>query len=177
VLCSGAAIAEPGGIDVIALAQHREESGGIEDFVEATAVLERDFWDAPFDILVLCADDAALDAQRAALCRARVVVEAGSANITAEAEEILTRQGIEIVPDIMCGAAAEVASALEWRAARQDVSVRRDAVDEHIRRRLALAVRRVRIARARHECDLRMAAYCAALERIGKIYELRGVFP
>jgi glutamate dehydrogenase (NAD(P)+) len=177
VLCSGAAIAEPGGIDVIALAQHREESGGIEDFVEATAVLERDFWDAPFDILVLCADDGALDAHRATLCRARVVVEAGSANITAEAEEILTRQGIEIVPDIMCGAAAEVASALEWRAARQDVSMRRDSVDEHIRRRLALAVRRVRMARARHECDLRTAAYCAALERIGKIYELRGVFP
>jgi glutamate dehydrogenase (NAD(P)+) len=35
----------------------------------------------------------------------------------------------------------------------------------------------VRVARARHECDLRTAAYCAALERIGKIYELRGVFP
>ncbi|MEY3142688.1 MAG: hypothetical protein RLY21_1181 [Planctomycetota bacterium] len=177
VLCSGAAIAEPAGIDVLALAQHREDTGGIEDFVDATAVLERDFWDVPCDILVLCADDGALDAHRAGLCRARVVVEAGSANITAEAEEILIRQGIEIVPDLMCGAAAEVASALEWRAARQDVSMRRDAVDEHIRKRLSLAVRRVRVARARHECDLRTAAYCAALERIGKIYELRGVFP
>jgi hypothetical protein len=80
-----------------------------------------------------------------------VVVEAGSANITAEAEEILIRQGIEIVPDLMCGAAAEVAGALEWRAARQDVSMRRDAVDDHIRKRLSLAVRRVRVARARHE--------------------------
>jgi glutamate dehydrogenase (NAD(P)+) len=38
-------------------------------------------------------------------------------------------------------------------------------------------MRRVRAARTRHECDLRTAAYCAALERIGKIYELRGVFP
>jgi len=177
ILCSGAAIAEPGGIDVLALAQHREETGGIEDFGDATAVLERDFWEVPCEILVLCADDGALDAQRAAHCRARVVVEAGSANITAEAEEILIRQGIEIVPDLMCGAAAEVAGALEWRAARQDVSMRRDAVDDHIRKRLSLAVRRVRVARARHECDLRTAAYCAALERIGKIYELRGVFP
>jgi glutamate dehydrogenase (NAD(P)+) len=177
VLCSGAAIAEPGGIDVIALAQHREATGGIEDFLEATAVLERDFWEAPCEILVVCADDGALGAKRAAMCRARMVVEAGSANITAEAEEMLIRQGIEIVPDLICGAAAELASALEWRAARQDVSVRRDAVEDHIRRRLALSMRRVRAARTRHECDLRTAAYCAALERIGKIYELRGVFP
>jgi glutamate dehydrogenase (NAD(P)+) len=177
VLCSSAAVVEPGGIDVIALEQHRAETGGIEDFRAATAVLERDFWEAPFDILVLCADDGALDAQRAALCRARVVVEAGSANITADAEEILVRQGVEIVPDLMCGAAMEVASALEWRAARQDISMRREEVDRHVERRLAQATRRVRAARNRHECDLRTAAYCAALERIGKIYELRGVFP
>jgi glutamate dehydrogenase (NAD(P)+) len=111
------------------------------------------------------------------MCRARVVVEAGSANITADAEEILIRQGIEIIPDLICGAATEVASALEWRAARQDVSIRRDAIDAHIEKRMMLALRRVRAARARYECDLRMAAYCAALERIGKIYELRGVFP
>jgi glutamate dehydrogenase (NAD(P)+) len=177
VLCSGAAIVEPGGIDLVALTQHRAETGGVEDFEAATAVLERDFWSAPCDILVTCADDGALDAQRAAMCRARVVVEAGSANITADAEEILIRQGIEIIPDLICGAATEVAGALEWRAARQDVSIRRDAVDAHIEKRMMLALRRVRAARARYECDLRMAAYCAALERIGKIYELRGVFP
>jgi len=81
------------------------------------------------------------------------------------------------VPDLMCGAAMEVASALEWRAARQDISMRREEVDRHVERRLAQATRRVRAARNRHECDLRTAAYCAALERIGKIYELRGVFP
>lgn len=177
VLGSSAAIVEPGGIDVIALAEHSAESGGIEGFPAATAALERDFWEAPCDVLVVCASDGALDAQRAALCRARVVVEAGPANITADADEILTRQGIEVVPDVLCGAGAELASALEWRAARQEVSRRREEVDAYVARKLASAVRRVRVARVRHECDLRTAAYCAALERIGKIYELRGVFP
>jgi hypothetical protein len=42
---------------------------------------------------------------------------------------------------------------------------------------MTLAARRVRVARTRYECDLRTAALCASLERIGKIYELRGVFP
>ena len=177
VLCSGAALAEAGGIDVLALAQHREKHGGIEGFDGATAVVERDFWSTPADVVVVCADDGALDAARAEQCRARVVVEVGAANITADAEEVLVRQGIEIVPDVIAGAAVEVASALEWRLGSRETVMRREEVDAHIRRQVALATRRVRVARARYECDLRTAAHCAALERIGRIYELRGVFP
>jgi glutamate dehydrogenase (NAD(P)+) len=177
VLSSGAALYEPGGIDVAALAQHRGRTGGIDGFEAATTVLERDFWEAPCEIVVLCADDGALDTARAELCRARIVVEAGGANMTADAEEVLVRQGIEIVPDILAGGAVDVASALEWREVRHEPSFRKEEIDAHIRRQMTLAARRVRVARTRYECDLRTAALCASLERIGKIYELRGVFP
>jgi len=177
VLTSGAAIYEPGGIDVIALGQHRARTGDIDGFESATAILERDFWSAPCELCVLCGDDGCLDIVRAEQCRARVVVEVGGANITPEAEEVLVRQGIEIVPDVLAGAASDLASALEWREARLEPSFRKDDLDAHIHRQMPLAARRVRVARARYECDLRTAAICSALERIGKIYDIRGVFP
>lgn len=177
VLSSGAALYEPGGIDVLALAQHRAHAGAIDGFEGATSVLERDFWDAACEITVVCAEDGAMDAQRAGLCRARVVVEAGGANITADADDVLVRQGIEIVPDILAGAGIEVAAALEWREIRHEPNFRKDDVDLHVQRQVTLAARRVRVARARYECDARTAALCASLERIGKVYELRGVFP
>jgi glutamate dehydrogenase (NAD(P)+) len=125
----------------------------------------------------MCSGDSTLDAARAQACRARVVVEVGGANITAEAEEILVRQGIEVVPDILAGAASDVASALEWREIRHEPTFRKEDIDAHIKRQMTLAARRVRVARMRYECDLRTAAMCASLERIGKIYDLRGVFP
>ncbi|MFZ4749509.1 MAG: Glu/Leu/Phe/Val family dehydrogenase [Phycisphaerales bacterium] len=177
VLTSGAAIYEPGGIDVIALAQHRARTGDIDGFESATSILERDFWNAPSELCVLCAEDGCLDIARAEQCRARVVVEAGGASIRADAEEVLVRQGIEIVPDILAGAAGDIASGLEWREARLEPSFRKEDLDAHVRRQMTLAARRVRVARARYECDLRTAAICAALERIGKIYDIRGVFP
>ena len=74
------------------------------------------------------------------------------------------------MPDVIAGAAVEVASALEWRLGSRETVMRREEVDAHIRRQVALATRRVRVARARYECDLRTAAHCAALERIGRIY-------
>jgi glutamate dehydrogenase/leucine dehydrogenase len=90
---------------------------------------------------------------------------------------MLSRQGIEIVPDLLAGAAGDVASALEWREARLEPSFRKEDLDAHVHRQMTLAARRVRVARARYECDLRTAAICAGLERIGKVYEIRGVFP
>jgi len=42
---------------------------------------------------------------------------------------------------------------------------------------MVLAARRVKLARVKYECDTRTASYCAALEQIGKVYDLRGVFP
>jgi glutamate dehydrogenase (NAD(P)+) len=42
---------------------------------------------------------------------------------------------------------------------------------------MILAARRTRLARHRFECDLRTAALCAAVEQIGRVHELRGVFP
>ena len=177
VLCTGAALYEPSGIDVMALSQHRSRTGGIDGFEGATSVMERDFWDAPAEIVVLCADDGALDAARAGRCRARIVVEVGGANITADAEEVLVRQGIEIVPDVLAGAAVDVASALEWQEIRRNPEFRQDEMDTHVRRQMVLATRRVQVARMRYECDLRTAATCVGLERIGRVYELRGVLP
>ncbi|MEY3026749.1 MAG: hypothetical protein RLZZ238_1646 [Planctomycetota bacterium] len=177
VLSTGAAIYEPGGIDVLALAQHRAETGDVDGFASATSILERDFWSAPCELCVLCADEGCLDATRAEQCRARVVVEVGGAGITAAAEEVLTRQGVEIVPDLLAGGASDLASALEWRGARLEPGFRKDDLDAHIRRQMTLAARRVRVARARFECDLRTAAICVALERIARVYDIRGVFP
>ncbi len=42
---------------------------------------------------------------------------------------------------------------------------------------MVLAARRVKLSRVKYNCDLRTASYCAALEQIGKVYDLRGVFP
>ncbi len=177
VLASGCALYEPSGIDSTALAHHSARTGGIDGFDHATTVLERDFWEAPCELVMLCSGDNTLEVTRAHACRARVVVEVGGANITADAEEVLVRQGIEIVPDILAGGANDVASALEWREIRHEPAFRKEEVDAHIRRQMTLAARRVCVARMRYECDLRTAAICASLERIGKIYELRGVFP
>jgi glutamate dehydrogenase (NAD(P)+) len=42
---------------------------------------------------------------------------------------------------------------------------------------MVMAARRTVLARQRYDVDMRTAAYIAALENIGKVYQLRGIFP
>ena len=39
------------------------------------------------------------------------------------------------------------------------------------------AAQRVKLFAHRYDCDLRTAAYAAAVDNIGEVYALRGIFP
>jgi glutamate dehydrogenase (NAD(P)+) len=52
-----------------------------------------------------------------------------------------------------------------------------EKVDEELNRHMVMAARRTKLARHKYGCDMRTASFCAALEQIGKVYDLRGVFP
>ena len=92
VLTTGSALYEPGGIDVLALTQHRARTGDIDGFTAATAILERDFWSAPCELCILCGDDGCLvgDVETR---RARIVT--GSAQLGMCGRQMPGRHAVE----------------------------------------------------------------------------------
>jgi glutamate dehydrogenase (NAD(P)+) len=177
VLDEGGAIAAERGIDPHALAEHVQRTGGIEGFAAATPLAERDLWAMPCDLLVVAAADGIVDVDRAQRIAARVVVEGGHLPATPEAIDVLVARGIEILPSVLCAAGGVVASYFEWVQNRLSTTWSGEEVDRELSRAMTLAARRVKLARIRYECDWREAALCAALERLDRVYDLRGTFP
>lgn len=165
------------GIDPFLAHEHVLRTGGISGFAAAASIPERDAWTVPTELLVAAATDGLIDAERAARIATKAVVEGGHMPITPDAADIMLARGIEILPSTLCGAGGVVASYLEWVQNRLSTTWSGEEVDEELRRAMTLAARRVKLARIRYECDWRTAALCAACERIGRVYELRGVFP
>jgi glutamate dehydrogenase (NAD(P)+) len=66
---------------------------------------------------------------------------------------------------------------MEWKQNRAAETWTAEKVDRHLREHMTAAAGRVKLAAHRYDCDLRTATYCAALEYIGKVYQLRGIFP
>ena len=66
------------------------------------------------DIVIPAATSNQIHAGNAVLVKTKMVVEAGNAPVTPEASEILTRNGIYVLPDILVNAGGVMASYFEW---------------------------------------------------------------
>jgi glutamate dehydrogenase (NAD(P)+) len=68
-------------------------------------------------------------------------------------------------------------SYFEWKQNRQAETWQPDYVDSELKRHMTAAAHRAKAAAARYNTDLRTGSFCAALEHIGAVYKLRGIFP
>ncbi|WP_432800152.1 Glu/Leu/Phe/Val family dehydrogenase [Poriferisphaera sp. WC338] len=173
---TGAIINEKG-IDPVKLAAHVDEMGGVGGYEAADEMTEDEFYKTRVDLMVPAALEQMIDARKAEMVNCKVVAEAANAPTTPPGERILKDRGISILPAILCNSGGVTVSYFEWRQNRQAESWDEETVDKNLRRHMYAAAQRVKLAAHRYECDMRTAAYCAALDQIDKVYKIRGIFP
>ncbi len=66
------------------------------------------------DILVLCAVANQVNAGNVDRIKAKVVVEGANAPTTPEADEVLAKRGVHVLPDILSNSAAVTVGYFEW---------------------------------------------------------------
>ncbi|GAA4436078.1 Glu/Leu/Phe/Val dehydrogenase [Pontibacter saemangeumensis] len=103
------------GIDVQEAFQHRSENGSILNFKEcknydnSTDLLEMDC-----DILIPAALENEIHGANAGKIKAKIIAEGANGPVTREAEEILKRNGVIILPDLYLNAGGVTVSYFEW---------------------------------------------------------------
>lgn len=164
-------------IDPFSLDQYVKNNGGIVGYPQAEAITEEEFYKAKADLFIPAALEQMVDLKKAQALNCRVVVEAANIPLQPEAENYLVDQGIPILPAVLCNAGGVTVSYFEWKQNRQAESWDLEVVDKQLKTMIVRASRRVKKIAAEKKCDLRMAAYCAALKYIDQVYEVRGIFP
>ncbi len=177
VLDHTGAIVDEKAIDAVELANHVERHGGVAGFNGATAVSENEFYSLPVDAFIPAALEQMIDVDKAKRINAKVVVEGANAPTIPEADRILKQRGIEVLPAILCNAGGVTVSYFEWRQNRSAETWSLERVERELREHMYAAAQRVRLAAHQYECDMRTAAYCAALDHLAKVYRTRGIFP
>jgi glutamate dehydrogenase (NAD(P)+) len=103
------------GLNIHDVRQHLAMTGGVKGFpggeysARGSEALEMDC-----DILIPAAMESQINAGNAMNIRARLVVEAANGPVTYEADEILRRRGIVILPDVFINAGGVTVSYFEW---------------------------------------------------------------
>lgn len=171
------AIRSDKGIHAEKLAAYVRKTGGVYGYEEADAISEEAFYKTEVDVMVPAALEQMVDTAKAKIINAKVLAEGANAPNTPDADRILEERGIQVLPAILCNAGGVTVSYFEWKQNRQAERWAAADIDDELRRYMHAAADRVKEMARQHKCDMRTAAYSTALEHIGEVYAIRGIFP
>ena len=109
------AIFNPKGMDPDAVLKHRNETGSIVGFPGAKNLKKNtEGLELECDILIPAALENVVDGENAPRVKAKIIGEAANGPLTPEADEILARKGVIVVPDMFLNAGGVTVSYFEW---------------------------------------------------------------
>ncbi len=171
------AIINASGIDPDQLAGHVRAVGNLHSFAEATAIDHETFLRTPADIFIPAAMENQITAETAPWLNVRLVAEGANGPTDPDADVILRRRGIEVLPDILCNSGGVIVSYFEWLQNKRSECWELEEVDLKLRKRIINAYEQVKSMARDFETDWRTAAYIVALMRLATVYKERGIFP
>ena len=102
-------------INIDKLLKYRKDKGSILGFPGTTTLENREDWiKIPCDILVPAALESQINKSNAKGVKAKIIAEAANGPVTADAEIILLKKGIKIIPDMYANAGGVTVSYFEW---------------------------------------------------------------
>ena len=126
------------------------------------------------DVLAPCALENQITSENADRIKAKVVAEGANGPTTPEADEILFKKGIIVIPDILANSGGVVVSYFEWVQNLQSYYWPFEEVQQKEDALLSGAFEDVWTLASEYKVDLRNAAYMKSIERISKAMKLRG---
>jgi len=126
------------------------------------------------DVLIPSALDNQITKENAPDVKAILIVEGANGPTTKDADEILEKKGVKIVPDILANAGGVVVSYLEWVQNLQSFYWSEDEVNSKMRVIMINAFNDVYNESTKRSVSLRLAAYITAVARIVNVSKLRG---
>ena len=163
---SKSAILLEDGLDLEAVEQHKKQTGALRDFPGAKNISNAELLELPCDVLIPAAFENVITDANAGNVQAKVILELANGPITPEADEILFKKNIPVIPDVLANSGGVTVSYFEWdqnlkgeRWSEADVIGKLKPMMEDASRQM--------FKRAKdNNTYLRMGAFILALERI-----------
>jgi glutamate dehydrogenase (NAD(P)+) len=170
-------IHNPAGLEMNKVIKWKQEHGTVQGFPGATDVSNAEVLEVECDILIPAALENQITAANADRVKARLVAEAANGPTTPEADEILWKKSIFMIPDILCNAGGVTVSYFEWV---QDLN--RDhwseaEVNDKLKGIMVRAFQETLAIARREQCYMRTAAYLLAVQRVADATQMRGLYP
>jgi glutamate dehydrogenase (NAD(P)+) len=167
----------PTGLDVNKIIAWKQEHGTVQGFPGATDITNPEVLEVECDILIPAALENQITERNADNIKARLVAEAANGPTTPEADQILWKKGIFMIPDILCNAGGVTVSYFEWVQDLNRDHWSEQVVNEKLREIMVKAFQETLAIARREQCYMRTAAYLLAVQRVADAMTMRGLYP
>ena len=170
-------IHNPDGLDVGRVIGWKAEHGTVVGFPGAREVSNAEILEIECDILIPAALENQITAANAERINTRIIAEAANGPTTPEADDILARRNIFMIPDILCNAGGVTVSYFEWVQDLNRDHWSEKVVNEKLREIMVRSFGEVLEIAQREQVNMRLAAYLLAVDRVASATALRGLYP
>ena len=164
------------GLDPEELNRFKEEGKSLKDFSKdgLKSITNEELLVSECDILVPAALDNQITGMNAADIRAKVILELANGPTTPEADEILFRNGITLIPDVLANAGGVTVSYFEWVQNRSGDRWKEEDVERKLKSIMIESFKAVYALSKEKNIDMRLAAFSLGIKRIADAMRLRG---
>jgi glutamate dehydrogenase (NAD(P)+) len=174
---SQGSIIKTDGISVDALMKFKRETGSIVGFEDAKSITNDELLETECTILIPAALENQITKNNADKIKTQIIAEAANGPTTPEADEILFKKDILVIPDVLANGGGVTVSYFEWLQ-----NLRRDYwTEEEVNKRLDINITKsfydVYDTHTKYKIDMRKAATLLAVKRVVEAINIRGLWP
>ena len=149
-------------------------TGSVCNLPGGKSITDEELLELDVDILIPAALEDVITEKNAANIKAKIVAELANGPATPEADDIMYRNGIHIIPDLLCNAGGVTVSYFEMVQNFHMLSWEEANVRDQLDRKMASAYHSVLNTSREYKINMRQAAYILAVRRVVEAMELRG---
>lgn len=170
------ALYNPKGIDIPAALTHLKEHKTVEDYEGAELITNEELLELECEILMPAATENQITSQNADRIKCRILAEGANGPTTADADEILQKKKIFVIPDILANAGGVTVSYFEWVQDRMGYFWNEETVNTRLHEIMVSSFNDVVRFAETYDVDTRLAAYMLAIDRVAYDTRLRGIY-
>jgi glutamate dehydrogenase/leucine dehydrogenase len=170
-------ISNENGISIGSVRAHKEKTGSVAGFPGSKSISNEEILETNCTILIPAALENQITKNNAANVSAKLVAEAANGPTTPEADEILHKNKIMVIPDVLANSGGVTVSYFEWLQNLRREYWTEEQVNSMLDKKMTEAFSDVYDTHDKYQVNMRKASIALAVGRVTEAIKTRGLWP
>jgi glutamate dehydrogenase (NAD(P)+) len=162
------------GLEPEKVREYKAKTGSVVNFPNTKPISNEELLELEVDILIPAALENVITEENARNIKARIIAELANGPTTPEADDILYKKGVHVLPDFLCNAGGVTVSYFEMVQNFYMYYWEEEEIRQRLDKKMVTAYRMTLDTSKKYKINMRQAAYVVAVGRVVEAMKLRG---